>query len=149
MTASIEEYGELLRRAYGVLHGSHEGQPVSSGPRLPGESLEEYLARSRQDNLGVLLSSLERAAPPPDLGDIHRLITEVVRHAIASDEALAAQVRAYSCGDFQQSMLHAERLGDLVAESARLDREFIAALRRLDPATREALGIDVAVGETG
>ncbi|HZP27057.1 MAG TPA: hypothetical protein VFB90_08430 [Dehalococcoidia bacterium] len=138
MAASIEEYGQLFREAFSTLHG---GQPEMQVERETGETLEQYLARSRDAALAGLLSRLQAATPPPDLADLHSLIVGVLRGAIATDEALAAQVRAYGCNDFQESMAHSERVGDLVAESARLDRDLMITLQQLDSGTLEALGL--------
>ena len=61
-----------------------------------------------------------------------------------ADAALAAQVEAYRCGNFQGSISHSDRLHAIVAESARLDRDLILALRKVEqaaPGTLAALGI--------
>ena len=61
-----------------------------------------------------------------------------------ADAALAAQVEAYRCGNFNDSVSHSDRLHAIVAESARLDRELILALRKAEgaaPGTLDALGI--------
>ncbi len=68
-----------------------------------------------------------------------------LRGAREADAALAAQVEAYRCGNFTDSVSHSDRLHAIVAESARLDRDLILALRQAEgaaPGTLSALGIE-------
>ena len=61
------------------------------------------------------------------------------------NQALAAQVEAYRCGNFQGSISHSDRLHTIVSESARLDHDLILALREAEeanPGTLEALDIE-------
>jgi hypothetical protein len=64
--------------------------------------------------------------------------------AVEADAALAAQVEAYRCGNFSDSIGHSDRLHAIVAESAHLDRDLILTLRKAEEAahrTLAALGI--------
>lgn len=137
---SVKEYGHNLRQAFNTLHGG-QGLTGQDAAREPGESLEDYLARSREAALSDILARLEQLSPPVALAGVHSLLTRVLRIAMDTDEALAAQIRAYGCGDFQQSMAHSDRVGELVAASASLDRELILSLRQLEPAALSDLGI--------
>ncbi len=132
---TIEEYGPLLRAAFATLHGGRPEEPSQPAQRRPGESLEEYLARSRQEALEELARKMQGISPPEELRGVHELLLRVLQCAVEADTALAAQVRAYGCGDFQQSVAHSERVHRLVAESARLDRELIMALEQLEKAS--------------
>ncbi|MBI1886510.1 MAG: hypothetical protein HYS09_09415 [Chloroflexi bacterium] len=142
---TLDEYGPLLRAAFATLHGGHPDEPSEAQSKQPGESLEEFLARTRRETLERLLARMESVAPPAELSDVHGLLVRVLRSAAEADAALAEQMRAYGCGDFQGSIAHSERVQSLVAESARLDRELILALQRLEEGRRgclEALGLD-------
>lgn len=140
--SSEERYGSLFRRAFEVLHGGQtEEEPVY---RQAGETLEEFLARSRREALVPVLQALEGATPPQGMEEVHRLLLQAIRHAIEADAALVSQVRAYGCGDFQASMAHSQRVAELVAEGARLDRRLILALEereRQAPGTLASLGL--------
>lgn len=138
MAASIEEYGSLFRQAFETLHG---GRGNAQPERNPGETLEQYLSRSREEALAGIARRLQAATPPDDLAQVHSLILSVLQGAIATDEALAAQVRAYGCNDYQESMAQSERVGDLIAESAQQDRELMVALQQLPGETLAALGL--------
>ena len=140
----IAEYGPLFRDAYAALHGGRPNDTPSDSGRRPDESLEEYLARSRGEALGRLRARLEVGEPPPELRPAHDLLLRLLTTAAEADAALAAQVEAYRCGNFTDSISHSERLSAIVAESARLDRDLILALRQAEeasPATLAALGI--------
>lgn len=141
---SAADYRPLFRQAYDVLHGGQPGEAPAEGGRRPGEAMEEYLARSRSQALDRLRARLERAEPPPELRAVHDLLTRLLALASEADAALAAQVEAYRCGNFHDSVAHSSRLQAIVSESARLDRELILALRAAEesaPGTLEALGI--------
>ncbi len=146
---SLADYGPLFREAYAVLHGGHPDEPhAADSSRRPDESLEEFLARSRSDALDRLRVRLEAAAPPKELRLAHRLLARLLSCAVEADSVLAAQVEAYRCGDFQDSISHSDRLHGVVSESARLDRDVLLALRDAEesaPGTLAALGI----GEIG
>jgi hypothetical protein len=139
------DYALLFREAYAALHGgAPDDAPADSGRRAD-ESLEEYLARSRSEALGRVRSRLESAKAPEELADAHGLLVRLLASAVEADAALARQVEAYRCGEFEDSIAHSDRLGEIVAESARLDRDLIAALRAAEaaaPGTLAALGID-------
>lgn len=140
---TLADYGALFREAYAALHGGR-GEPADSVPRRPGESLEEHLSRTRSKALGRLEKQLAGVEPPEGLARAHRLLLRLLVGAAEADSALAAQVEAYRCGQFQESIGHSDRLQALVAESARLDRELILALREAEDAnagTLDALGI--------
>jgi len=142
---TLAEYGPLFRDAYAALHGGRPGDPPSDSGRRPDESLEEYLARSRGEALGRLRARLEAAEPPPELRAAHDLLLRLLASAAEADAALAAQVEAYSCGNFTDSISHSDRLSAVVAESARLDRDLILALRQAEeasPGTLAALGVE-------
>ena len=148
MTA-LSEYGPLFRDAYAALHGGRPGDAPSDSGRRPDESLEEYLARSRGEALGRLRARLEAGEPPPELRAAHDLLVRLLAAAVEADAALAAQVEAYRCGNFSDSISHSDRLHDIVTESARLDRDLILALREADETaqgTLAALGIEEIEG---
>lgn len=139
------EYGPLFRQAYAALHGGRPNEPPPDSGRRPQESLEEFLARSRGEALDRLRARLEAAGPPQELRTAHNLLVRLLASAADADAALAAQVNAYSCGNFGESISHSDRLHTIVSESARLDRELIAALGEAERAragTLEALGIE-------
>ena len=141
---SLAEYGPLFRDAYAALHGGRPNDTPSDSGRRPDESLEEYLARSRGEALGRLRARLEAGQPPPELRAAHDLLVRLLAAAVEADAALAAQVEAYRCGNFQDSISHSDRLHAIVAESPRLDRDLILALREAEeaaPGTLAALGI--------
>jgi hypothetical protein len=136
-------YGELFRRAYAVLHGgmADEGPPVLQ--RRPDQSLEEFLASSRREALEPLRRALESTSPPAGLEEAHRLLLAAIECALEADAALAAQVRAYGCGDYQTSLEHSQRAADLARRAVELDRSLIAALWRAEEA---APGILASLG---
>lgn len=142
---SLSDYGPLFQDAYATLHGGRVDEPPADSGRQPDESLEEFLARSRGAALGRLRGRLESAEPPKELRIAHGLLVRLLTCAAEADAALAAQVGAYRCGNFQGSISHSDRLHSIVSESARLDRELIVALGEAEEAengTMEALGID-------
>jgi len=144
---SVEDYGYTFREAYALLHGGRPDEPPDSDERRPGEPLEDYLARSRAEALGRAQRQLDAVDPPEALRDAHGLLLRLLTSAVEADEALGQQVRSYQCGQFQESVAHSERLQALVAESARLDRELIAALRQAEesrPGTLDEMGIETA-----
>jgi len=143
---TTSDYGALFREAYATLHGGRPGEePADIGRRRAGESLEEYLSRSRSEALGRLQRAFSAAQPPEALKPAHELLARLLASAAEADAALAAQVEAYRCGQFQESVAQSERLQSLVSESVRLDRELILALREAEersPGTLEELGIE-------
>jgi len=139
---SLSEYGPPFRDAYAALHGSRADEPPADSGRRSDESLEEFLARSRSEALGRLRGRLESAEPPNELRIAHGLLVRLLTCAAEADAALAAQVGAYRCGNFQGSISHSDRLHTIVSESARLDHELIIALREAEEGTLEALGIE-------
>jgi len=146
---ALSEYGPLFRDAYAALHGGRPNDTPSDSGRRPDESLEEYLARSRGEALGRLRARLEAGQPPQELRTAHDLLVRLLAAAAEADAALAAQVEAYRCGNFQGSIGHSDRLHAIVAESARLDRDLILALREAEEAnagTLAALGIEEIEG---
>ena len=141
---TLAEYGPLFRDAYAALHGGRPTDAPSDSGRRPDESLEEYLARSRGEALGRLRARLEAGEPPAELRAAHDLLVRLLASAAEADAALAAQVEAYRCGNFGDSVSHSDRLHTIVSESARLDRDLILALRQAEeaaPGTLAALGI--------
>jgi hypothetical protein len=141
---SLAEYGPLFRDAYAALHGGRPNDASPDSGRRPDESLEEYLARSRGEALDRLRARLEAGEPPPELRAAHDLLVRLLAAAVEADAALAAQVEAYRCGNFHDSISHSDRLHAIVAESARLDRDLILTLRKAEeaaPGTLAALGI--------
>ena len=143
------EYGPRFRDAYAALHGGRPDDTPSDSGRGPHESLEEYLARSRGEALGRLRARLEASEPPPELRAAHDLLVRLLVSAAEADAALAAQVEAYRCGNFGDSVSHSDRLHTIVSESARLDRDLILALRQAEeaaPGTLAALGIEEIEG---
>jgi len=146
---ALSEYGPLFRDAYAALHGGRPNDTPSDSGRRPDESLEEYLARSRGEALGRLRARLEAGQPPQELRAAHDLLIRLLAAAGEADAALAAQVEAYRCGNFQGSIGHSDRLHTIVSESARLDRDLILALRQAEeaaPGTLAALGIEEIEG---
>ena len=139
---SLSDYGPLFRDAYATLHGSRADDPPTDSGRRSDESLEEFLARSRSEALGRLRGRLESAEPPKELRIAHGLLVRLLTCAAEADAALAAQVGAYRCGNFQGSISHSDRLHTIVSESARLDHELIIALREAEKGTLETLGIE-------
>ena len=138
------DYGELLRLAYATLHGSGPEGEAPLPQREAGETLEEFLARSRRQALTPLRQRLAATPPPPPLEEVHRLLLEAIDCSLAADAALAAQVRAYGCGDYRESIQHSERVADLARRAIELDRALIGALWRVEeaaPGTLAALGL--------
>lgn len=149
---TLSDYGAHFREAYAVLHGGRGVEPVDVGQRQPGESLEEFLARSRGQALGRVQRQLSAIEPPQALGKAHDILLRLLAGAVGADVALAAQVEAYRCGQFQESIGHSDRLQALVAESARLDRELILTLRGVEskrPGTLAELGVGDIVSSPG
>lgn len=139
-------YGALFRAAYATLHGGYQDEGPQDSGRTPRESAEEYLARSRSAALDGLRARLDAAEPPPELRAAHTLLVGLLARAAESDAALAEQVAAYRCGNFEGSISHSDRLQSIVSESARLDRELIMALREAEaaaPDTLASLGIEM------
>jgi len=146
---ALSEYGPLFRDAYAALHGGRPNDTPSDSGRRADESLEEYLARSRGEALGRLRARLEAGQPPQELRAAHDLLVRLLAAAVEADAALAAQVEAYRCGNFGDSVSHSDRLHTIVSESARLDRDLILALRQAEeaaPGTLAALGIEEIEG---
>ena len=86
-----------------------------------------------------------RLPPPPEVRPAHELLVRLLAAAAEADAALAAQVEAYRCGNFSDSVSRSDRLSVIIAESARLDRDLILALRDAEaaaPGTLAALGIE-------
>jgi len=141
---SLADYGDVFRAAYATLHGGRPGEPTDTAARKAAESLEEFLARTRTDALGRLQRQLDGVEPPPELRRVHELLLQLLDGAREADAALAAQVEAYRCGQFSDSIAHSDRLQALVAASSRLDRELIVALQELEaqrPGTLGTLGL--------
>ena len=136
-----DDYGDTFRDAYALLHGGRGDEPDDTSDHRAGERLEDYLARSRAEAVGATRKRLLGATPPVALEKAHRLLIDLLKNAAIGDEALAQQVAAYQCGNFHESVAHSERLHELVAESARLDRELITELRGLPADVAAALGI--------
>ncbi len=143
---SLADYEPLFREAYAALHGGHPDEPsAADSGRRPEESLEEFLARSRGEALDRLRARLEAAQQPKELRVAHGLLCRLLECAAQADSVLAAQVEAYRCGNFQDSISHSDRLHSVVSESARLDRDLILALGKAEeaaPGTLSALGIE-------
>jgi hypothetical protein len=138
----IGHYGDVFREVYAVLHGGHSDEIEGAIERAPGEGMEEYLARTRSDALGVTRKRLLSANPPQAMAQAHQLLLDLLANAIAADAALAEQVRAYQCGQFHESVGHSDRLQQLVVESQRLDRDLINALKALPSEMLAELGLD-------
>src|SRR5574341_2344739 len=136
-----DDYGELFRDAYALLHGGLGDEPDDTSERRAGEGLQEYLARSRSEAVGAMRKRLQAVPPPPGLEKAPRLLGDLLENAALGDEALARQVAAYQCGNFHESVTHSERLHEIITETTRLDRELIAELRSLSPELVEELGI--------
>ena len=144
MTSPADDYGSAFRAAYDILHGGRAAEPGDEGGRRSDESTEEFLARSRAETLERLQGPLEAAQTPQVLATAQRLLLRLLACALEADTALAAQMEAYRCGNFQGSIDHSDRLQAVIAESARLDRDLILALREAEeaaPGTLEALRI--------
>ena len=135
----LADYGPLFRAAYTVLHGGHRDEPPADSGRRADESLEEFLARSRGEALDRLRGRMEGAEPPAALRAAHGLLVRLLASAAEADAALAAQMEAYRCGNFQGSISHSDRLHAIVSESARLDRDLIVALRQAEEANAGTL----------
>jgi hypothetical protein len=136
------DYGEFFRDAYALLHGGRGNEGDDTPAREPGEALDSYLARTRVQALGAARKRALAADPPDGLVHVHRLLLDLLSNAMQADEALAEQVKAYQCGQFNESVAHSDRLQQLVVESQRLDRDLIAAIRALPPELRDELSID-------
>ena len=136
-----DDYGQLFRDAYALLHGGLDDEPDDTSERRAGEGLEEYLARSRAEAVGAMRKRLLAASAPAGLEKAHRLLGDLLENAALGDEALARQVAAYQCGNFHESVTHSERLHEIITETTRLDRELIAELRSLSPELAGELGI--------
>ncbi len=137
-------YGVLFRRAYALLHGGAPEEGAWAVQRQPGEALEDFLARTRRDALLPLREELQATPPPPALAEAHRLLLEAIECALEADAALAAQVRAYGCGDYRGSLEHSQRAADLARRAVELDRALIRALWQAEesaPGTLAALGL--------
>ncbi len=125
----MTDYPTLFRDAYSLLHGEETKDVGATAGRSPDESAEAYLARSRSEAIGRTRNALAGATPPPALARAHEALLRLLAIAVEADEALAAQVHAYRCGQFDASMAHSDRLHGLVSESARLERELAVMLR--------------------
>ncbi len=136
-----DDYGALFRDAYSLLHGGRGDEADDLAERRAGEGIEEYLARTRAEAVGAMRKRLLAASPPAGLEKAHALLVDLLEKAALGDEALAQQVAAYQCGNFHESVAHSERLHELVAESARLDRELILELRSLPDDLAAEIGI--------
>src|SRR3972149_3946232 len=151
-----DDYGALFRDAYSLLHGGRGDEADDTPERRggggvgeePGPSafgadwgVWESRARSRSETVGVMRKRLLGASPPARVEKAHGLLIDLLEKAALGDEALAQQVAAYQCGNFHESVAHSERLHELVADSARLDRELITELRSLPAEVAEGLGI--------
>lgn len=143
---SLADYGSLFRAAYAALHGGEPDEGAADSGRRPDESLEEFLARSRSEALERLRGHLEAAEPPPALSTAHQALIQLLASALEADAALAAQVAAYRCGNFQGSIAHSDRVHTLIVESTRLDRDLILALRKAEEAAPGTLA-DLGIGE--
>ena len=135
----LADYAPLFRDVYAALHGGRPGDAPADSGRRPDESLEEYLARSRGEALDRLRARLEADEPPQELHPAHELLVRLLAASAEADAALAAQVEAYRCGNFSDSISHSDRLHAIVAESARLDRDLILALRQAEEANAGTL----------
>jgi hypothetical protein len=140
---AADGYGEVFREAYAVLHGGRPDEIEGTSERGVGEGMEEYLARTRSEALGAIRNQLLGEEPPEDLTAAHSLLLELLANAAAADVALAAQVKAYQCGQFHESVRHSDRLQELVIESQRLDRELINTLKSIPGDRLAALGIEL------
>lgn len=138
-------YGALFSRAYSLLHGGDDDWPDAPAPqRSPGEDILDYMARRHKESLAAVTGGLLAAQPPPEVRRAHDILLRLLSNAAEAEEALAAQTASYRCGQFEASVAHSERLHQLVAESARLDRELIEALEEAEhgaPGTLAALGL--------
>jgi hypothetical protein len=139
-----EDYGELFREAYSLLHGGGPNEVDSGSERRAGEAIEVYLARSRNEALSATQRRLASGVPPQVLANAHQLLLSLIENSLRADEALAHQVESYQCGNFHESVRHSDRLQELVVESQRLDRELIAELRNLPVAIRNEVGIGIS-----
>jgi hypothetical protein len=137
------EYGDVFRNAYATLHGGRSEEFDEARERNAGEPVEVYLARTRSESLGVMRRRLVASEPPPALRTAHQLLVDLLTNAAVADEALAAQVRAYQCGQFHESVTHSDRLQELIVYSQRMDRELIAEIRGLPDEIRSELAIEV------
>ncbi len=143
MTAQAA-YGALFRRAYSLLHGGTPEEGAWAPQRQPEEDLEDFLARTRHHALVPLREELEATPPPSPLAEAHRLLLEAINCALEADAALAAQIQAYSRGDYRSSLEHSQRAIQLAQRAVELDRALIRALWQAEewaPGTLAALGL--------
>lgn len=137
-------YGALFSRAYSLLHGGDDDWPDAPAPqRSPGEDILDYMARCHRECLAAVRAGLVAAVPPPEVRRAHDILLRLLSNAAEAEEALLAQTSSYRCGQFEVSVAQSERLHQLVAESARLDRELILALQE---AERGSPGILATLG---
>src|SRR3990172_6961292 len=138
-------YGTYFRKAFSLLHGgSGQNEPGMETARRRGEPLQEYLARSRAETLDSVRVQLAGVEPPQHLAKAHHLLLQLIEAACETDAALSAQVEAYRCGQFDESIARSERLESLVREGARLNRELVLALDSVEtenPGTLADVGL--------
>ncbi|MEE8370308.1 MAG: hypothetical protein V3S00_06030 [Dehalococcoidia bacterium] len=154
---TLSDYGGRFRAAFAALHGGdpddEDGGPGQSAEPGPGEPLTEFLSRSRSQTLGLSQRQLADGEPPPPLlREAHDLLTRLLDSSANVDAALASQIEAYRCDQYEKSIAHSDRLGTLVAESARLQRELLQALRQAESdqaGTLEQLGLSYVVPSSG
>jgi len=150
MPSYIAEYGSILRAAFATLHGGHPDEPPEAEAKRPQETAAQFLVRSRVETLERLQGQLAGVRPPKRLQAVHEALTRLLAAAIEADQAMAQQMEAYSRGDLEASLRHSERVGELVAESVRLDRDLILALQAAEearPGTLAELGLaELGVG---
>ena len=126
---TLSEYGELFREAYAAIHGGRTQEPTQASPA---------------DAAGTLTAVRERLAaarPPGELAEAHEMLLRLLDGAASAEEALTAQVEAYRAGRLEDAIAHSERLGELVGESAHLDRELLLALRETERRSPGALAL--------
>jgi len=136
-------YGDIFRDAYATLHGGRSGEFDEGSERNAGEPVQAYLARTRSESLGIMRKRLLASEPAPALRTVHQLLVDLLTNAAAADEALAAQVHAYQCGQFHESVGHSNRLQELVVASQGIDRDLISEIRGLPDDVRSELSIEV------